>query len=45
METRLFDYRTIEARFTVKPREEVVYPSTVVRRHGASQRQNRVALR
>ena len=45
METRLFDYRTIETRFTVKPREEVVYPSTVVRRHGASQRQNRVALR
>lgn len=45
METRLFDYRTIEARFTVKPRGEVVYPSTVVRRFGASQRQERVALR
>jgi len=45
METRLFDYRTVEARFTVTPRGEVVYPSTVVRRHGASQRQSRVALR
>ncbi len=44
METRLFDYRTIETRFTIKPRGETVYPSTVVRRHGASQRQNRVAL-
>jgi len=45
IETRLFDYRTIETRFTVKPRGESVYPSTVVRRHGQSQRQNRVALR
>lgn len=45
METRLFDYRTIETRFTVKPRGEIVYPSTVVRRFGASQRQERVALR
>jgi len=45
METRLFDYRTIETRFTVKPRGEVTYPSTVVRRQGASQRQNRVELR
>jgi hypothetical protein len=45
VETRLFDYRTIETRFTIEPRGEVVYPSTVVRRHGASQRQNRVELR
>jgi hypothetical protein len=45
METKLFDYRTIETRFVVAPRGEVTYPSTVVRRHAASQRQQRVALR
>jgi hypothetical protein len=45
METALFDYRTIETRFAVGPRGEVTYPSTVVRRMGASQRQQRVALR
>ncbi len=45
METRLFDYRTIDTRFTVSPRGDVVSPSTVVRRHGSSARQNRVQLR
>jgi hypothetical protein len=45
METRLFDYRTIEARFAVEPRGVVAYPATVVRRHGASQRQQRIGLR
>ncbi|HEX5136192.1 MAG TPA: hypothetical protein VFY93_04410 [Planctomycetota bacterium] len=43
--TRLFDYRTIETRFVVAPRGETTYPSTVVRRLGASQRQQRVVLR
>jgi hypothetical protein len=45
MATTLFDYRTIEARFTVKPRGEVLHAWTVVRRLGASQRQERVELR
>jgi hypothetical protein len=45
METRLFDYRTVEARFTVGARGEVTYPSTVTTRRGTSQRQQRVELR
>jgi hypothetical protein len=45
VDTKLFDYRTIETRFVVAPRGEMTYPSTVVRRQGASQRQQRVALR
>jgi hypothetical protein len=43
--TRLFDYRTIETRFTVKPRGEAVYSTKIVRRLGASQRQSHVELR
>jgi hypothetical protein len=45
MDTRLFDYRTVEARFSVEPRAQVVYPSTVTSRKGASQRQQRIELR
>jgi hypothetical protein len=45
METRLFDYRTVEARFTVEPRGEASYPSTVLVRRGASERQHRVHLK
>jgi len=45
METRLFDYRTIEARFTVPARADLPYPATVRTQHGTSQLQQRIEMR
>ena len=44
-ETKLFDYRTIEATFSVSARSEVPYAHTVVTHHGANSRQNRIELK
>jgi len=45
MATTLFDFRTVEAKFTVAPRDRVAYPATVTRHLGSNQRQQRVELR
>jgi len=45
MKTTLFDYRTIEAKFTVPARGKVEHPCTVVTHHGRNAKQNRINLK
>ena len=45
METTLFDYRTIEAKFTVDARGKRQYPCTVVVHHGTNAKQSRIKLK
>jgi len=44
METKLFDYRTTEATFTVGARGRVLYPATVTTHQGTNKKQQRVEL-
>ena len=44
IKSTLFDYRTVEAKFTVPPRGKVPYPCTVVTHQGANKKQNRIEL-
>ena len=41
----LFDYRTIEAKFTVKKRDKKQYPCTVTTHHGTNSKQSRINLK
>ncbi len=43
--TTSFDYRTIEAVFTVGPRDTFLYPATVLQHEGKNARQNRIELK
>ncbi len=45
VESTLFDYRTVETKFTIDARDEKIYPCTVVRHHGTNAKQNRVKLK
>jgi len=45
METTLFDYRTIEAKFPVAARGKREYPCTVVVHHGSNSKQSRINLK
>jgi hypothetical protein len=45
VETKLFDYRTIETTFTVAPRGKMLYPGTVVTHHGRHGKQARIHLK
>jgi hypothetical protein len=45
METTLFDYRTIEAKFSVDARGKREYPCTVLIHHGKNARQSRIELK
>ncbi len=44
VETTLFDYRTIEAKFTVPARGKREYPATVVLHQGVNSKQSRIEL-
>ena len=43
--TTLFDFQTIEAKFTVPPRGRKQYPATVTRHHGVNKKQERIKLK
>jgi len=45
MKTTLFDYRTIQAAFTVPARGKVEYPCTVLIHNGVNSKQNRITLK
>jgi len=45
VDTTLFDYRTIQAGFTVGARSKQQYPATVVRHQGVNSRQSRITLK
>ncbi len=45
IETKLFDYRTAMASFTVAPRAKFQYPCVVLQHHQANQRQNSIKIR
>ncbi len=45
VETKLFDYRTIEAKFTIGARGKEHNPVTILRHEGANRKQNRIRLR
>ena len=45
VETKLFDYRTIEVAFDVAARDKLLYPATVSTRHGQNKSQERIDLR
>ena len=45
VKTTLFDYRTIEAKFSVKARGRKLYPCTVVMHHGTNSKQSRINLK
>ncbi len=45
VKTTLFDYRTIEAKFTVKKRDKKQYPCTVTTHHGVNSKQSRINLK
>ncbi len=45
VKTTLFDYRTIEAKFTVKKRDKKQYPCTVTTHHGTNSKQSRINLK
>jgi len=45
MDTRLFDYRTVEAAFTVDSRGKLEFPATVVQHHGRNKKQNEIESR
>ena len=45
VKTTLFDYRTIEAKFTVKSRDKKQYPCTVTTHHGTNSKQSRINLK
>ena len=44
-ETKLFDYRTIETKFTIKPRDKTEYKCTVTTHYGTNAKQSRVKLK
>jgi hypothetical protein len=44
VETKLFDYRTIEATFEVGARSKLAYPAIVVTHHGKNRSQSRIRL-
>ena len=45
VKTALFDYRTIEAKFTIGARGKKLYPCTVVGHHGSNAKQSRIKLK
>ena len=45
VKTTLFDYRTIEAKFSVAAREKKLYPCTAVTHHGSNAKQSRIDLK
>jgi len=45
VQTKQFDYRTVEVTFTVPARNRELYPCKVVTHHGANSKQNRIELK
>ncbi len=45
VESTLFDYRTVETKFTIDARSRKIYPCTVARHNGTNAKQNRVKLK
>ena len=45
VETSLFDYRTIDTRFSVGARGKKQYPATVLRHHGVNSKQARIHMK
>ena len=45
VETKLFDYRTIEVKFTIGARNKEHNPATILRHEGANRKQNRIKLK
>jgi hypothetical protein len=45
IETKRFDYHTVEATFDVPARGKVLYPCTVVTHHGVNKKQERINLK
>ena len=45
MATTLFDYQTVEAKFTIGPRSKILYPATVTLHQGANSKQARISLK
>ncbi|MHC4940845.1 MAG: hypothetical protein ACYTHK_18030 [Planctomycetota bacterium] len=45
IDSKLFDYRTVQATFQVGAGAKVLYPHRILTRHGTNRKQNRIALR
>ena len=45
VKTTLFDYRTIETKFTIGSRSKKEYPATIVAHHGTNKKQSRIELK
>ena len=45
IKTTLFDYRTIETKFTIGARSKKEYPATIVTHHGTNSKQSRIDLK